>query len=694
MASHEETKGLEEGALQESVRCALSLATQYAKNTVKSDGHWLGPMSSDVTITAEWIFLVQSFDLFISFDDRQAYKHHFLSSQQPDGSWAIAPGYEYGGNLSATIEAYLALKILGLPTDHTALIKARAYILRNGGVEKMRIFTRFHLAMFGLLPWTAVPQMPPELILLPSWFPLNIYKFSSWARITIVPFLIIRTREPIYALPNGCHAKNDYLDELWLNPNRKSLPYTKGILELLTTNPVALLFQIADWLIWLLCLLHLLPFRTWAMQVCVEWLKSRQEGSGDWAGIFPPMHLSIYALVLEGHKLSHATVRKGLEALDRFCFQDEKKGKWMQPCVSPVWDTFLMTRGLLDANTIKPKDQLLTRALDWTRARQIMTQEGDWHVYCPSARPGGFSFEYANTWYPDVDDTAAGILSFLKQDPSSLLETYLIRAAAWVLKMQNSDGGWAAFDVDNNALFLNSIPFSDMGALCDPSSADIVGRVLEAFGLMLHLRSENQKKAEIKDDLEALFEAISAACARGITYLERSQESFGAWYGRWGANYIYGTSNVLCGLVYFSEQRRVQVMVDPALHWLRAVQNKDGGWGEGMSSYVDITKAGVGASTASQTAWALMGLIAHLPSSHVATSRGIRWLVSAQILKSSGCQEEEEGTWIEDVHTGTGFPGHFYLGYALYRHYFPMMAMGRYLRAVELNRADLVCGNE
>ncbi|KAI1078736.1 hypothetical protein F5B20DRAFT_591291 [Whalleya microplaca] len=595
----------QQGVLQEkAARRALQLATQYATDTVQEDGHWLGSMSSDATITAEWIFLLQSIGRVIDDKDRAAYQYHFLSSQQDDGSWAIAPQYPHGGNLSATIEAYLALKILGLSTDHAAMRRAREFVLENGGVEGMRIFTRFHLAMFGIIPWSAVPQMPPELILLPAWLPINIYKFSSWARITIVPFLLIRTREPVYALPNGCQADNDYLDELWCNPGNKSVPYSKGFLNLWFSDKIALLFLMVDWLLCLVCSIGFLPLRNWAVRLCISWILERQEASGDWAGIFPPMHLSIYALLLHGHSLDDEPVRRGLEALDRFCYQDDEHGKWMQPCVSPVWDTFLMVRGLSDSNDIDADDGLLTRALAWTRAKQILVKHGDWRVYRPQLVSGGFSFEYANTWYPDVDDTAAGILAFLKQDPSSLYSGHVLRAAIWILGMQNGDGGWAAFDVGNDALFLNSIPFSDMDSLCDPSSADIAGRVIEAFGLMLQLYSQSKSREH-----EEIFQRIKIACTRAIGYLQSTQESTGAWYGRWGTNYVYGTSNVLCGLSYFVTTSRVRTMIKDAVQWLGSVQNADGGWGERLDSYTCPERAGVGESTPSQTAWALMGLL-------------------------------------------------------------------------------------
>ncbi|KAI1377006.1 putative squalene-hopene-cyclase [Hypoxylon crocopeplum] len=654
---------------------ALRLATQYALSTVKEDGHWLGPMSSDVTITAEWIFLLQSIGRAISEEDRAAYRYHFLSSQQGDGSWPIAPQYPHGGNLSATIEAYLALKILGLEPDHTAMRKARDFVLAHGGMEEMRIFTRFHLAMFGLLPWSTVPQMPPELMLLPSWFPVNIYKFSSWARITIVPFLVIRTREPVYALPNGRHGNNNYLDELWCDPNKKSVSYSKSAFDLWSTDKIAFLFQMADLLIWLFVFIGLIPFRNWAIRFCISWILERQEESGDWAGIFPPMHLSIYALLLEGYELDDDPVQRGLEALDRFCYQDAQRGKWMQPCVSPVWDTFLMVRGLCDSNVIDKNDELLTRGLSWTRARQLFVKHGDWRVYRPQLIAGGFSFEYVNTWYPDVDDTAAGILAFLKQDPSSLYSAHVLRAAVWILGMQNRDGGWAAFDVGNDALFLNSIPFSDMDSLCDPSSADIVGRVIEAFGLMLQLFAQSKLKEH-----EDVFQAIATSCFRAIGYLQRTQEPTGSWYGRWGTNYIYGTSNVLCGLSYFSAQPRVRAMSAQAVQWLVSVQNADGGWGERLDSYTHPERAGVGESTPSQTAWALMGLLPYTLPESDAVTRGVTWLITAQIDQG----KHGEATWSEAVYTGTGFPGHFYLGYDLYKHYFPMMALGRYVEHTKI----------
>lgn len=331
-----------------------------------------------------------------------------------------------------------------------------------------------------------------------------------------------------------------------------------------------------------------------------------------------------------------------------------------------------MTRALCDAGADR-SDERLKRAVKWTKARQILGPEGDWRIYNPKLAPGGFAFEYHNTWYPDVDDTAAAILAFIKQSPQSVGSTSVAKAADWICGMQNSDGGWTAFDLNNNKLFLNKIPFSDMNSLCDPSSADVTGRILEAFGLMLHTASEEHVSPDLLDH-------VVVASHRGIAYLANTQESTGAWYSRWGSNYIYGTSNVLCGLAYFSnEDCLVQNLVSSALHWLVQIQNTDGGWGEGLDSYQDPAQAGYGPSTPSQTAWAIMGLLTHTSPGDEVVRTGIAHLVHSQTDIAG-----EGASWPETLYTGTGFPGYFYIWYTLYRRCFPMMALGRYVEAIGL----------
>lgn len=649
---------------------ALKRAVTYAWEDVHPDGHWYGELKTNATITAEYIMLYQALGLKKSLDcDRDALCQWLLSDQNPDGSWGIAP--DYPGDVSTTTEAYLALKILGVSTGSPEMQRACSFVKSVGGVAKVRIFTRIYLAVFGLFPWRAVPELTAELILMPSWAPINIYSFSSWARSTIIPLLILSHHRPIYQLPNGRCANNDFLDELWGNPRDKLVPYSESIMDTLKSDKVAMFFTVIDKIIYQLGGLRYFPLRSYARRQCVKWILEHQEAAGDWAGIFPPMHLGLLALRLEGFLMTDSCIVRGLEAVERFAWQDIEGGKRMQSCVSPVWDTVLMSIGLCDAG-LCGNDERLVKAVNWIRDRQLLGPEGDWRIFRPTIPTGGFSFEYHNTWYPDVDDTAAIIIGFLKQDPVSASSTHLIKAVEWNLGMQNRDGGWAAFDYQNNKHFLNKIPFSDMNALLDPSTADVTGRVLESFGL---LRNVSRKFNVPKE----LLEKVGLACQRGIKYLASTQERNGSWYGRWGSNYIYGTSNVVCGLVYHSDSDpSVTALIEKAIRWLKLVQKTDGGFGEVLDSYRDPTLAGHGKSTASQTAWGAMALLAHLSSSDEAVRASVAYLVSSQTkVRGNGA------TWLETEYTGTGFPNFFYLGYSYYPHYFPMMALGRYMQKLE-----------
>lgn len=646
---------------------ALKLAINYAFEDVHDDGHWYGELKTNATITAEYVMLYQALGLEDSLKrDREALCKWFLSHQNPDGSWGIAPGYP--GEISTTTEAYLALKILGISTESSEMQRACSFAKSIGGVAKVRIFTRIYLAMFGLFPWKAVPQLPAELILMPSWAPINIYSLSSWARSTVVPLLVISHHQPVYELPNGQSVENDFLDELWCNPTDKLVPYTEPVLDTVKTDKVSLVFTIIDKIIYQLGGLRRFPSRGYARRECVNWILEHQEVAGDWAGIFPPMHAGLLALRLEGFNMTDSCIARGIEAVERFAWQDNEGGKRIQACVSPVWDTILMGIGLCDAG-IPGIDAHLVKAVHWIKNHQLLGPEGDWRIYQPNVSPGGFSFEYHNTWYPDVDDTAAAILAFLKQDPTSASSTHVMTAVEWVLCMQNKDGGWAAFDYENTKLFLNKIPFSDMDSLLDPSTADVTGRILEAFGLLRHVSS----KVKVPEEL---LKEIDLACNHGVKYLASTQEQSGAWYGRWGANYIYGTSNAVCSLVYYVDSNpEVRLLIQSAIKWLKLVQNTDGGFGEVLGSYKDPTLAGHGKSTASQTAWGAMALLACLPADDEAVRQSIAYLLASQTEKrGSGA------TWPEREYTGTGFPNHFYLGYSYYPHYFPMMALGRYMQ--------------
>lgn len=649
-------------------RRSIKLAVDYAWDISKPDHHWYGELKANSAITSEQIFFYQSLGIPIPDSDAHAYRKYLLSQQRSDGSWSIAPGYP--GDLNMSAESYLALKILGVSMDNPHMQRGRDFIRSCGGIAKVRIFTRIYFAQFGLFPWSAVPELPAEFIFLPSMLPLNIYRLSSWARSTLIPLFIIRHHENIYALPNGKDANNTFLDELWLDPSNKHVPYGPSLLKPWESDPVAVFFSVADRALSLLGKLRpLWIFRGLARKQCIRWILEHQEKSGDWAGIIPPMHGGVQALLLEGYSLQDECVQQAIKAIERFTWED-KEGKRLQSCISPVWDTVLMARGLCDAGVDK-EDARIRGSIKWIKSKQILGEEGDWRVFSRGREPGGFSFEYHNTWYPDVDDTAAAILAILTQDPVGVGSSTVAKAATWICGMQNKDGGWAAFDIENDKLWLNKIPFSDMNALCDPSSADVTGRILEAFGLMIRLAESEYLETKILD-------TIVLACNRGIKYLIQEQNTSGAWYGRWGSNYIYGTSNVMCGLAYFSDGNdQVQDMMSSASGWLQRCQNADGGWGEDLQSYQDPSRAGKGPSTPSQTAWALMGLLATCDPHEPAVKDGVTHLVETQT------DVQEKGTsWPEWRYTGTGFPGYFYIGYTLYRHYFPLMALGRYCEAV------------
>ncbi|KAL2870552.1 squalene hopane cyclase afumA [Aspergillus lucknowensis] len=688
-------------SLESQAQAAITKATAYAWS-IFSNRHWCGELESNVTVTCEHIFF-----LYILYqrtppaDEASQYTEWLLSQQKADGSWGIAPNHP--GDVSTSAEAYLALKILGVPIDSRELSAARSFILSQGGLSKMRMFTRIFFAEFGLVSWTQIPQLPAEFIFVPASFPINIYKLASWARSNVVPLLLIAHHRPLYALPNGLHAQNPYLDELWLDPTNKSLPYGSSN----PLDPLQFLFTLIDKALYYVGGLRQSPTRRFARRRCVSWILDHQEPAGDWAGIIPPMHAGIKALLLEGYSLGDDAIVRGLAAIERFTWTDQK-GKRLQACISPVWDTVLMIRALRDSSVCDDEDKddaRLDEAIAWTAENQHGGAEGDWRVYQPGIPVGGFAFEYHNTWYPDIDDTAAAVLAFLAHDRTGargvVRSETVRRAVLWIVGMQNSDGGWGAFDHENNNLFLNKIPFSDMDSLCDPSTPDVTGRVLECLGMLRGIllessrssRSEKQEKRLAQHHIEAedeyMLRTITCSTQKAIPYLIRTQEQTGAWYGRWAVNYIYGTCLVLCGLQYFVNDPaypQLRGMMATAARWLSTVQNSDGGWGESLLSYREPWRAGCGPSTPSQTAWAIMGLLAveGYGVKSRAAKRGVEHLVRTQddVLArgSEGDGEAEAAVWTEREFTSTGFPNHFYISYTLYRVYFPITALGRFVR--------------
>ncbi|KAK8064335.1 squalene cyclase [Apiospora phragmitis] len=626
---------MEDKSLPTQAKDALEQAVQFSFDEQREDGHWVAKVSSDATFTSEYVMFKYAVGLDLTADG-DAIKLWLLKDQKEDGSWGLAP--ELPGNLSTTTEAYLALKILGVSPDEKAMLKARDFMVDNGGVEK--------------------------LILMPASCPLNIYSLSSWARSTMIPVLIVAHHKPVYALPNGRSTDNDFLDELWVDPKNKNIPFAPTPIQALEW--IQLSFKAADKVLAIAGGLRNFPTRGTARTKCVEWLLEHQEAEGDWAGFFPPMHGSVWALILEGYPLDHDVIKRGLSALERLAVQDEG-GKRLTATVSPVWDTSLVALSLCDAGV--GSDARMCKAAEWLKCRQILGPEGDWRVYSPCQQAGGWSFQYHNKWYPDVDDTAVVVMALAKQDCRFIESESCVDAVTWIMGMQNHDGGWAAFDCYNNQLWLHKIPFSDMDSLCDPSTADVTGRILECFG---HLLSQGTKRLG-----ELLEWRLAASAARGVDYLLKEQEKSGPWWGRWGNNYIYGTGNVLRGLVHFGKSDpKVCASIQAAVTWFESIQNDDGGWGETLASYEFPKLAGQGPSTAAQTAWALQSLLLFRSASCQAIQSGISWLAKNQTVRSSNGM-----SWPADVYTGTGFPKVLYLGYPLYHHAFPVMALSKYLAA-------------
>ncbi|KAL2608487.1 hypothetical protein R1flu_027060 [Riccia fluitans] len=665
---------------------AIQHAAEYLLSIQRPGEHfWCAELEANSTITSEYVMACQILGLQIHESKTEKIVKYYRERQNPaDGSWSIAYGTE--GDISTTCEAYLALTILGVDTEDVVLRSSKSFILSKGGIAAVRIFTRINFALFGLFPWEAVPVLPAELILLPPEMPVNLYNFSSWARSTIVPLLVISNHRPVYKLPNEtCYTA---MDGLWLPGTERNVPYIPPLRQVLVKHG-------ASWKSFVSVMEVMLKFyerfklhslRRYAISKCMKFIVEHQEVEGDTAGIFPPMAYGAVAMMLEGYSIDSKEVVKAMQAIERFSWETDGQYR-VQSCVSPVWDTSLATIALLDCRW-SPKDPRLEGAVRWMLDRQVLVEHGDWKVYRPRLESGGWAFEYFNSWYPDVDDSATVLISLFKHDKNSIHRSNVQRGLKWVIGMQNRDGGWGAFDVENDKLFLNDIPFSDMDSLCDPSCPDLAGHILEMLGIYLQI-SEEYKYVEPHRSLRAEAEA---SIGPGVNYLRDAQEIQGSWFGRWGVNYLYGTSACLCGLaeIGFPES---DTMVSRAVEWLKECQNDDGGWGEGVESYRDKSTMGKGIeSTASQTAWAVMGLLAYLPSLDLSIKRGVMWLLQNLRPSEEPVDAYEGGvrvpvnyskgkTWREEHFTGTGFPNHFYIRYHLYRHYFPMMALGRYAQA-------------
>ena len=666
-------------ALQSTVRAAAD----WLIDRQKPDGHWVGRAETNACMEAQWCLALW----FLGLKDhplRARLGRSLLETQRPDGAWQVYHGAP-NGDINATVEAYAALRSLGHRDDEPALAKALTWIIAKGGLRNVRVFTRYWLALIGEWPWQKTPNVPPEVIWFPVWFPFSIYNFAQWARATLMPITILSARRPSRPLP-----PENRLDALFPEGREKfdyDLPVKAG------AGAWTAFFRAAD------RALHALQnlggklgvdlWRGAAIRHVLEWIVRHQDADGAWGGIQPPWIYGLMALRVEGYALHHPVISKGLDALNDPGWRvDVGEATFIQATNSPVWDTILALLAFDDAGVHDDYPEAIEKSLQWVLDRQIRIP-GDWSIKLPDLKPGGWAFEYANNSYPDTDDTAVALIALqpFRSSPkwqARGIEETIQLGVDWLIGMQSSGGGWGAFDKDNNKQILTKIPFCDYGEALDPPSVDVTAHVVEAFG-KLGISREHP------------------AMVRALEYIRREQESDGAWFGRWGVNYIYGTGAVLPALAAIGEDMS-QAYIGRACDWLLAHQQENGGWGESCASYVDMKSAGRGTATASQTAWALMALLAvNRDQDREAIERGCHFLMERQ----SG------GTWTEAEYTGTGFPGYgvgqtikisdplmskrmmqgaelsraFMLRYDLYRHYFPLMALARASRSGQAHSA-------
>lgn len=611
----------------------------------KPEGYWHGALEANAEMNAEFIIFNHFMDS-VDLELEARLKKHLLDTQCADGSWNLYQGGE--GYLSTTIESYFALKLTGMRAGDEPMAAARRWILSKGGIVNCGTLARFYLAAMGQITWDATAALPVEIALLPNWFPINIYELGSWARGTLMALMLLQAARP--------EKKIDYqrgILELFIEPphfTRFHQPRGKKLLSLRNA------LNLVDRGLRAYNRHNLKSLRARALQRVENWIVEHQEANGSWGGIEPCYLLSAMALKANGYRNDHPVLKKALDASRELIWHFEDHALYM-PCVSVNWDSALAGRALLDSG-VAADSPVLKKTSRWFIDHQIF-KKGDWSVKRPKLDPGGWAFEFYNDCYPDVDDSAV-ILSVIAEagsDDPAMKERAIAAGANWVMGMQSRDGGFAAFDADNDSTWLNQMPLADVEAVTDPSCPDLTGRVLEMMGAVG-------------------YRIDHPVAARAIEWLKRNQSREGGWWGRWGVNYIYGTFSALSGLRAIGVDIN-QPWIKRAIEWLKSKQNPDGGWGESPLSDRDPSWIGRGASTASQTAWAMIGLIAGEAGVSEHALRGAQWLSERQ---------NDDGTWTETESTGNGFPNHFYLRYELYAQYFPLMALGRLRRRLaELN---------
>ena len=627
----------------------IASATKALLDAQKPDGHWCFELEADATIPAEYVLLRHYLAEPVDAELERKIAVYLRRVQGAHGGWPLF--HEGAFDMSASVKAYFALKMIGDDIDAPHMARAREAMRSRGGAARANVFTKLLLALFGFIPWRAVPVMPVEIMLLPKWFPFHLDKISYWSRTVIVPLLVLMALKPTARNP-----KNVRIDELFLDPPAMLGPAPKA--------PQ----QKASWFWFFHVVDNVLratePYfpkgpRQRAIDRAVAWVTERLNGEDGLGAIYPAMANSVMMFDALDYPPDHplrAVARRSVEKL----LVVHPQEAYCQPCVSPIWDTSLTAHALLETGDAEAQ-QRVTKALKWLEPMQVLDVKGDWIARRPDVRPGGWAFQYANPHYPDVDDTAVVAMAMERTqrlDPNVDHRAALARAEEWILGLQSKNGAWGAFDADNEYYYLNNIPFADHGALLDPPTEDVTARcvsMLAQFGQTLK---------------------NSPVVVAGVDYLKRTQLAEGSWYGRWGMNYIYGTWSVLCALNAAGVDHAAPEMRKAAA-WLVAIQNPDGGWGEDGSSYkLDYKGYEPAPSTASQTAWALLGLMASGDTDEPAVQRGIAYLMRTQ---------GDDGFWNEERYTATGFPRVFYLRYHGYRRYFPLWAMARYRNLTSRN---------
>jgi squalene-hopene/tetraprenyl-beta-curcumene cyclase len=623
------------------VSAAIDASRNWLFSQQHEDGYWSGELEADTTLESDYILMHTL--LGTSNQERfQKCANQILRYQNEDGGWPIYNGGP--SNISASVKAYFGLKLAGYKPAHPALEKARTKILELGGVTKVNTFTKIYLCFLGQYDYDAVPAIPPEIVLFPNWFWFNIYEISSWSRAILVPLSIVYAKKPFKKIPDEMA-----IDELFVGGRDKSrmrLEWSKKLIS--WRNFFLVLDRSVHWFE----AVHIRPLRSIALKKAEQWMLARFEKSDGLGAIYPAMMNAILALRCLGYSMDDPQLIRAMDEFEKLGIE-EKDTFRMQPCMSPVWDTAYAMFALGEAGVPKT-DPRMVKAADWILQKQVRTP-GDWAVKNKKGKPAGWYFEFNNEFYPDVDDTAMVALGLSKvEHPNGRYQVESVeRAIDWILSMQCKNGGFASFDKDNDRMVFQYIPFADHNAMLDPPTVDITGRILEMFATYGY--DKNHK-----------------AVKRALKFVRDEQEPDGSWFGRWGVNYIYGTALVLRGLEAIGTDHH-EPEVQQAAEWLRMVQNPDGGWGETCGSYDDPSTRGVGPSTPSQTAWAVMGLLAAADTRSESVAKGIAYLLKTQ---------KKDGSWDEAWYTGTGFPRVFYLMYHLYRQYFPLLALTTYKKVM------------